>query len=656
MVVGTTSDGFDAFSFHAGTWSNVYRYLGAHMDATVPKRAIFRLWAPAAQAVTLVLHHNWRIPLMRVGDATVWETTVDGVDDGMAYEYEITIFDGSVHTHADPYAFGSELRPKHRSVVRNLWYEWQDADWCSIRARSAGEDGSAALDGPLNIYEVNLASWRRKGGARTDWYTYDEIAPQLIGHMSDAGYNCVEFMPLSEHPLDESWGYQGTGFFSPTSRFGNAWQLKRMVDELHRAHIACIMDFVPVHFAADAWGLADFDGTKLYEYPTDELAISEWGSRNFMLSRPEVQSFLISAARWWLEEFHFDGLRMDAVSRMLYWGGDPGRGVNEAAVSFVRRMNAELHRTCPGCVLIAEDSSTYPAVTGAATAGGLGFDYKWDMGWINDTTDFFRKQDFERREHYGDILFSMHYFPSERWVLPLSHDENVYGKSTLVGKCFGPWPRKFASARVFYLYMATHPGKKLTFMGSEWAQLREWDARRLQDWDLMDPRQSLALDAETAGVHAGELLADGTTHLRFYQFMRELNHLYLTTPALWKWDFEPAGFTWISLGEDPAPRLIYAYERRYEQERMVCVLNVGEAKQRDVELFVPQAHSLELIFSTDWERFGGLSADPVDRDVQDSDASGREVSAHVTFAVEYGRARLSIPGDTGFILRVCEDA
>ena len=607
MIVGKTKDGFDAFAFHTGDCTDAYRYFGAHLlDDTT---AVFRVYAPSALGVTLLLEGRAPVPMMRVGDGCVWETTASHVRDGLPYELEVRAYDGSARRHVDPYGFGMDLRPRHRSIVRSLWYEWGDGEWLAARAAAADALGRPPLDVPLNMYEVNLASWRRKGPGRTDWYRYDEVADQLIGHVTDAGYNCVEFMPLSEHPLDESWGYQNTGFFSPTSRFGTACELKRLVDRLHQANVACVMDFVPVHFASDAYGLADFDGTKLYEYPSPELGVSEWGSHNFMLTRGDVQSFVASAARWWLEEFHFDGLRMDAVSRLLYWQGDPSRGVNEGSVDFVRRLNAALHRAVPGCTLIAEDSSTFPQVTGDPDRGGLGFDYKWDMGWVNDTTDFFRKQDFERREHYGDLLFSMHYFPSEHWVLPLSHDENVYGKSTLPGKCFGPWARKFRSARAFYLYMACHPGKKLNFMGSEWGQLREWDARRLQDWDLMDPQRAPEVARETPGAGEESLSGDPATHLEFYRFMSELNRLYLDTPALWRWDFRGEGFTWLGIGDRARERLVFAFERRWGQERYACVLNLGEPAQRGFGLAVSFATSLELVLSTDWERFGGRSED-----------------------------------------------
>lgn len=570
-----TKGGLNFFDFHSGACFDAYRYLGAHL---VDGGTVFRTYAPSAQAVWVQLGDGRRVGMRRVGDGTMWEATVAGVGPDAPYELGITSWDGTSSVHCDPYGFGMDLRPRHRSIVRDLSYEFHDQEWMASRSRRS--------DRPLNVYELHLGSWRKRGPKKTDWFRYDEIADQLIGHVRDAGYTHVEFMPISEHPLDESWGYQNTGFFAPTSRYGTAQQLKVLVDRLHRAGLGVILDFVPVHFASDPYGLGDFDGTALYEYPRPDVGLSEWGSKNFMLSRPEVQSFLKSNANWWLDEFHFDGLRLDAVSRLLYWQGDESRGRNEGAISFVRSFNQGLHQLHPGCLLIAEDSSVFPSVTGPVESGGVGFDYKWDMGWMHDTTDFFRKQDFERRDHYNDITFSMEYFPSEHWLMSLSHDENVYGKATVVRKMFGPWERQLREARTFYLYMMCHPGKKLNFMGSEWAQEREWNEARQQDWHEM---------------------SDGGDHAAFYRYMRELNHVYANFSALWERDFAPDGFCWLLANE--RERLIYAFQRSAGNERLVCVLNVGEAPQAGVRMHVPGACSVRVLLNTDWQRFGGNTPD-----------------------------------------------
>lgn len=573
--MGDAQDAMDFYRFHTGSCYDAYRYFGAHLQNG---GVMFRTYAPSAQAVWVRLDDGRRIALYRTGDGTAWEAFVGGLGPNAAYEFEIEAWDGTSVVHCDPYGFGMDLRPGHRSVVRDLAYEFHDEAWM--------RDRSDLRDRPLNVYELHLGSWRKRGWRQTDWFRYDELADQLIGHLHDAGYTHVEFMPISEHPLDESWGYQNTGFFAPTSRYGTAIQLKVLVDRLHQAGIGVILDFVPVHFASDSYGLANFDGTALYEYPREDVGLSEWGSRNFMLSRPEVQSFLKSNAEWWLAEFHVDGLRLDAVSRLFYWQGDEGRGRNEGAIAFIRSFNAGLHERHPGCLLIAEDSSVFPAVTGGIDAGGVGFDYKWDMGWMHDTTDFFRKQDFERRDHYHDITFSMSYFPSERWLLSLSHDENVYGKSTVVRKMFGPWERQLREARVFYLYMMCHPGKKLNFMGSEWGQEREWSEARQQDWQQMGDN----------GVHAA-----------FYRYMRELNHVYLSFSALWAGDYDRSSFTWLIA--DQPERLVYAFQRTFGNERVVCVLNVGQDAQYGVGMSLPGARGVRLLLNTDWQRFGGNTPD-----------------------------------------------
>ena len=400
---------------------------------------------------------------------------------------------------------------------------------------------------PLNIYEVHFGSFKKPGEKPDAWYDYEEMADILIPYVKENGYNYVEIMPLNEYPSDESWGYQGTGFYSPTSRYGTADQLRGFVDACHREGIGVILDFVPVHFAVDGYALADYDGTALYEYPHNDVGYSEWGSRNFMHSRGEVRSFLQSAAEYWLTEYHMDGLRMDAISRAIYWQGMPERGVNSNAVEFLKYMNRGLKARHPDVILAAEDSTSFPGVTKPVEEGGLGFDYKWDMGWMNDTLDYFRTAPEYRARDYHKLTFSM--------LLPLSHDEVVHGKATILQKMYGDYEMKFPQARAFYMYMYAHPGKKLNFMGNELGHFREWDEKRELDWDLLDY----------------------PAHREFHEFMKALNRFYLDHTAFSEEDYDRAGFKWIECSAQE--QCVYAFERRSAKERIAAVFNFSDEEQ-----------------------------------------------------------------------------
>ena len=554
----------DHYSFYTGTCFDAYTWLGAHLEG---EGAVFRAFAPAAAGMEL-LHGGKSYPMEQVYDGNFYEARVEGVAPGDCYQFRVHRPDGGYTDHCDPYGYGMELRPGRQSVVRDL-AEYQFRDWAWMAAREE------RLEEPLNIYELHLGSWRRKPDG--SWYRYDELAYPLIEYVRQYGYNYVEFMPLSEHPCDESWGYQVTGFYAPTSRYGTARELMILVDRLHQAGIGVILDFVPAHFALDDYGLARFDGTALYEYPSRDVEVSEWGSHNFMYSRGEVRSFLQSCARYWLEVFHFDGLRMDAVSRILYWQGDQARGVNGDGVRFLREMNRGLKKLCPGCILAAEDSTSFPKVTAPAEQGGLGFDYKWDMGWMHDTLSYFQSPVEERAQNPQRLTFSMHYFSQERYLLPLSHDEVVHGKATILQKMHGDYDGKFPQARAFYLYMMVHPGKKLNFMGNEIGHFREWDEGREQDW----------------------LLLDYPIHKAFAAYMAELNRLYLTRPALSQWDYRPEGFRWLDCGEAPC---FFGLERRCGEERLAALFNLGE---EPAEYRLPAPEGGVLLLHTQWERFGG---------------------------------------------------
>lgn len=543
----------DFDKFYRGFEYKAYEFLGAHLQGD---GTIFRVYAPAASSVKLLIKGE-SMDMGRIWNGQFWEIYVPGVYAGERYMFGINGSDGIYTERCDPYGFQMEVRPAHKSIVCNTGlYEFKDQDWMNSRKNS----------GPMNIYEMHLGSW--KGG----WQGYRNIAGELVAYLKETGYNYVEFLPLAEHPLDESWGYQTTGYFSPTSRYGSPEDLMYLIDTLHQNGIGAILDFVPVHFAVDDYGLKKFDGSFLFEYPSSDVGFSEWGSCNFMHSRPEVRCFLGSAADYWLSKFHFDGLRMDAISRMIYWQGDEKRGVNGNAVDFLKNLNAYLKETYPGIVLVAEDSTDY-----RGTTSSLGFDYKWDMGWMHDTLDFFSMPFDKRTEARGKIPFSMVYFRNEKYLLALSHDENVHGKGTIIGKIFGSDSEKMAQGRVLYLYMMTHPGAKLNFMGSELAQKNEWNEKKDLNWSLLDNPENKT----------------------FWDFIRDLNALYLSNPALWQKDYSEDGFSWIDTSSiNP---LVYGYKRTNGIDSYSVYINLGKEAVR----IQPDSPEFQVVLSSDWKKYGG---------------------------------------------------
>ena len=565
----------DFQEFYAGHTFDAGDVLGAHVT---PQGTVFRVYAPQAKKVSLIgSWNNWKeVPMEKFYDGNFYTCTVPQALPGTSYKYKIYGADGSEVDHCDPYGFGMELRPNAASVVRDLTeYTFTDDAWM------------ARLDDhkkkPLNIYEAHLGSWRTNKEDENGWFTYDELAPELIRYVQENGFNCIEVMPLCEYPSDESWGYQNTCYFSPTSRYGTAAQLMKFVDLCHAAGIAVLLDFVPVHFAVDYYALARFDGTCLYEYPHPDVGMSEWGSCNFMHSRGEVRSYLQSSAWFWMEKFHFDGLRMDAVSRLLYWQGDENRGVNREAVNFIKVMNAGLKALRPGCILCAEDSTNYPGVTRPVQQDGLGFDYKWDMGWMNDTLNYFRTAPWVRRDAYHRLTFSMMYYYGENYILPLSHDENVHGKATVMQKMYGNYEEKFPQARAMYMYMMTHPGKKLNFMGYELGHLREWDEKRELDWDI-----------QTYPVHDA-----------FHRYIKELNAVYLKNEALWSRDFELEGFHWLDCHAEE--RCVYTFARFGQKQTVVAVFNFSGVEQKGYTFDVGTACTLVPLLDSSRDIYGGTT-------------------------------------------------
>ncbi len=554
----------DLQRFYMGEVFDAYEYFGAHREDDV---FVFRTFAPNARGITVTGEFNsWQeTPLEQYYQSGIWSCRIPEASYGQMYKYFVYGANGR-QEHCDPYGFGMELRPGACSIIRDLKeYSFTDDEWMARRTR--------CYDEPLNIYELHLGSWRKQGKV---FPRYDEIAGELIDYLKENAYNCVEFMPLSEHPFDGSWGYQNTGFFAPTSRYGTAAQLMELVDRLHRAGISAVMDFVPVHFAVDGYGLKTYDGTALYEYPHHDVGESEWGSLNFMHSDPRIASFLQSAANYWLKEYHFDGLRMDAVSRLIYWQGDERRGVNGSTLNFLKTMNRGLHELHPTAMLIAEDSTAFPGVTRPVEEGGLGFDYKWDLGWMHDTLDYLQAPPRERPAMPGKLTFSIHYFYNERYILPFSHDEVVHGKKTIIDKLYGSYEEKFAQAKLLYLYMATHPGKKLNFMGNELAMFREWDETREPDWDLLNY----------------------PAHDSFHRFMAELNRLYLSEVPLSANEMDRENFRWIDAGTGIP--CVFSYERRFGGEILRAVLNFS-----DREIPLSPAEGAGVLIHTGWEKYGG---------------------------------------------------
>ncbi|WP_302633399.1 1,4-alpha-glucan branching protein GlgB [uncultured Clostridium sp.] len=561
--------------FYIGKSFDAYEFFGAHK---IGNKILFRVYAPNAAKVSLVGEFNdWQEEEMEQQyQSGIYSITSENACVGMMYKYCIHTRDGQVVYHCDPYGFAMELRPNSASYIVDLEeYKFSDDEWMNKRDKCYNK--------PLNIYEIHMGSWMKKNDEtyNNGWYRYNEIADRLINYVKENGFTHIEIMPLCEHPVDCSWGYQNTGFFSPTSRYGTNKELKELIDKCHKANVGVILDFVPIHFAVDDYGLAKFDGTELYEYPHKDVGASEWGTCNFIHSRGEVCSFLQSAANYWLKEYHFDGLRMDAISRAIYWQGNPARGVNSCAINFIRNMNVGLHKLHPTAMIIAEDSTAYPKVTAPVEYNGLGFDYKWDLGWMNDTLEYFKISPKERPNHYYKLTFSMEYFYNELFLLPFSHDEVVHGKATIIQKMWGDYEDKFKQCRALYMYMYTHPGKKLNFMGNEIAQFREWDEKREQDWQLI----KIPL------------------HDAFNKYIKRLNEVYDNYEALYKNEYDSSYFKWLEVN---APeKSVYIYERGRSDHRIIVALNFSDNEYAPFTFKVEEELRLREIVNSDSDIYGG---------------------------------------------------
>lgn len=585
--------------FYDGKAFDAYEFFGAHRENG---KIVFRTYAPNAAEISVIgSFNNWNgEPMTQTGRSGVFTFVSDKADFGDMYKYKITYSDGNVIDHCDPYGFGMELRPAHASVITDLsGFKWHDESWMNKRTRN--------FNSPMSIYEVHLGSWRTNPGDENGWYTYSEIADQLIKYVKENGFTHIEFMPLSEHPADESWGYQNTGFYSPTSRYGKAKELMELVDKCHKNGIGVIMDFVPVHFAVDGYGLNYYDGSDLYNLPNNDVGNSEWGTLNFNHSRREVACFLQSCANYWLKEYHFDGIRMDAISRAIYWNGDPNRGVNENAVNFIASMNSGLHKIHPTAMLIAEDSTSYLKVTAASEYGGLGFDYKWDLGWMNDTLEYFKLPPQYRPDHYYEIIFSMDYFYSEHFILTFSHDEVVHGKATISQKMWGDYDKKFPQVRALYMYMFAHPGKKLNFMGNEIAQFREWDEKREQDWDMLKY----------------------PLHDSFHRYFIDLNNIYRAYDSQNKDEYNDHNFRWLE--SFAREKSVYIFETGMERKKMISAFNFSDNDYKEYKFNAPGKRKLTEIISSDYDFYSGTTRKGEDKIsvVYNKDENYSQITVHL---------------------------
>ena len=584
--------------FYSGNEWMAYEYFGAHPEE---KGVLFRVYAPRAKRVTVIGEFNfWHDTDMRCeGRGGIYSVLIPEAKEGQMYKYRIYHQDGTCTDKADPYGFGMELRPCSASIIRRRdGFTFTDGDWM--------RDTDKMYNRPMNIYEMHFGSWRRKKTSEGErWYRYEEMAEVLIPYLKEMGYTHVEILPLSEHPLDESWGYQSTGFFAPTSRYGTGDGLKSFINECHNAGIGVILDFVLVHFATDDYGLPFFDGGELYEIPRNyiggnnaasdsvcsdnEMTKSEWGSYNFYHAKGEVASFLKSCVDYWLTDYHIDGLRFDAISNIIYRQGRIELGVNEGALEFVKSLNAGIKMRHPHAILFAEDSTTYLKVTAPVEYDGLGFDYKWDLGFMHDTLDFFSYEISERRNHYDQILFSMHYFYNELYLLAFSHDEVVHGKKTLLDKMYGNYEEKFAQCRAMFLYWYSHPGKKLSFMGNEIGQFREWGEYREQDFDV---------------------LSQFPMHQKFSRFCRDLCLTYDSHNALYEGEYNSNCFKYLI--NDRRDDLVYAFLREAGGEVILAVFNFGDRNFDNYEIKYPGNHMLKELINTDAIIYGGNCAADVE--------------------------------------------
>ena len=585
-------DPIDISLFNEGKHYSIYEKMGAHpMTVDGVEGVLFAVWAPNADRVSVVGNfNNWdgrRHPMRKLDYSGIYELFIPGKLVGEIYKYEIKAKSGQVFMKSDPYAFSSEVRPANASRIVDISYKWKDAAWMEKRENKNTDEQ------PMAIYEMHLGSWKRPTDGR-EFYNYRDIASLLADYLLMMNYNYVELMPIMEHPYDPSWGYQVTGYYAPTSRYGSPADFMYFVDYLHSKGIGVILDWVPAHFPKDEHGLGRFDGTALYEHENPRRGEHpHWGTYIYNYGRNEVRNFLVANALYWAEKYHIDGIRIDAVASMLYL--DYGRGDGEwlpniyggnenlEAIDFIKEVNSKMHELHKGVIMIAEESTAWPMMTHPVEAGGLGFDYKWNMGWMNDFLNYMKLDPLYRKYHHNDLTFSMVYAYSEKFILVLSHDEVVHEKGSMIAKMPGGYEDKFSNLRVAYGYMMTHPGKKLLFMGQEIAQFSEFNENAEVDWSLFE------FDA----------------HVFMQGYVKELNELYKTEPALYELDSSPDGFTWINCNSANTSLLSYVRKGKKESDTLLIICNFTPMEHKAYKLATPSGGRWQEIFSSDNNRYGG---------------------------------------------------
>lgn len=586
---------FDLHLIGEGSHYKKYEKLGAHVvEINGIKGVHFAVWAPNAERVSVIGDfNNWdgrRHPMQVLGSSGVWEIFIPGLDEGELYKFEIkSKFHNYIAVKVDPYAFYFELRPKSASIVYNInKYQWNDSTWMEMRAKKNW------FESQVSIYEVHLGSWMRVPEEGNRWLTYRELADKLVKYVKEMGYTHIELLPVTEHPLDASWGYQTVGYFAPTSRFGTPEDFMYLIDQCHQNNIGVILDWAPAHFPRDAHGLGFFDGTCLYEHEDPRKGEHrDWGTLIFNYGRNEVRNFLISNALFWFEKYHVDGLRVDAVASMLYLDYSRKEGdwipnifggrENLEAIDFLKKFNEIAHEYHPGILTIAEESTAWPGVSRPTYLGGLGFSMKWNMGWMNDMLEYISKDPVHRKYHHNNLTFSLLYAFTENFILVLSHDEVVHGKRSMLSKMPGDMWQKFANLRLFYGFMYGHPGKKLLFMGGEFGQWDEWNHDRSIDWHLLQYEP----------------------HWRLQKYVKDLNHLYRSEPALYEVDFNYWGFEWIDFRDSEQSIISFIRRSKAPDDFLIFVCNFTPVPRFNYRIGVPQSGFYKEILNSDSSEYWG---------------------------------------------------